>query len=77
MCIIVNINKLFFSNRMGQKESIVPRRSQNAIEMLSMTWMQFVKLISELNDRLTYQLRDEQNACSFSNFGDYHLIKSC
>ncbi|VDK63847.1 unnamed protein product [Onchocerca ochengi] len=36
---------------MGQKESIVPRRSQNAIEMLSMTWMQFVKLISELNDR--------------------------
>uniref|UniRef100_A0A1I7VG58 RING finger protein 141 n=2 Tax=Loa loa TaxID=7209 RepID=A0A1I7VG58_LOALO len=36
---------------MGQERSIFSRRSHNTIEMLSMTWVQFVKLICELNDR--------------------------
>ncbi|VDO30023.1 unnamed protein product [Brugia timori] len=36
---------------MGQERSILSRKSQNTIEMLSMTWVQFVKLICELNDR--------------------------
>ncbi|CAG9533332.1 unnamed protein product [Cercopithifilaria johnstoni] len=36
---------------MGQERSMLSRRSQNTIEMLSMTWVQFVKLICELNDR--------------------------
>ncbi|KAL3981691.1 Zinc finger C3HC4 type (RING finger) family protein [Acanthocheilonema viteae] len=36
---------------MGQERSILSRRSQNTIEMLSMTWVQFVKLICELNDK--------------------------
>uniref|UniRef100_A0A915PZF8 RING finger protein 141 n=1 Tax=Setaria digitata TaxID=48799 RepID=A0A915PZF8_9BILA len=36
---------------MGQERSIFSRKSRNTIEMLSMTWVQFVKLICELNDR--------------------------
>lgn len=42
---------------MGQERSIISRKSQNTFEMLSMTWVQFVKLICELNDRLILQLK--------------------